>query len=279
MFDLSFAELVIILVVALLCLDVGSFRDAKIAIQKTRKKISDFIRDIFPEEEVPYIPRSSSDMVTMIIGHDGAPYPAYKDFAQSLGDKQDVSQESFTSFFQNKIVIEDRKWKDYDIYKILYEINHTILDKLNIFDISFISYELLLTNDIGIRKLNKIHRNKDKSTNVLSFPMHDLNDAKLRPELEDGIIKSNSYLYKQSLGNIAISIDTIYREITAKLPNSFDMCDFTRETANHFTHLIIHAILHLIGYNHIKDNDAFIMETLEIEILRKLNISNPYIDN
>lgn len=103
---------------------------------------------------------------------------------------------------------------------------------------------VLLTNDKEVHALNKKFRKKDKPTNVLSFPNGD-----------------NGYL-----GDIAMSLDTLERE--AKEEN--------KPLENHFTHLLIHGVLHLMGYDHETDEEQEEMESLEIKILKKLDIPNPY---
>ena len=103
---------------------------------------------------------------------------------------------------------------------------------------------LLLSDDQTIRKLNKQYRNFDKPTNVLSFAYED----------------------EEELGDIIISMETLQREAEEKgIP-----------LEHHFTHLLIHGILHLFGHDHINDVEAEAMEKLEVEILSELGIENPY---
>lgn len=121
---------------------------------------------------------------------------------------------------------------------------------------SKIETALLLTDDKKIAELNKDFRNKDKATNVLSFPDVDRNWRDLTNE---------DFASDVILGDIAMSFATI--DMEAKNYNiSFE---------NHFTHLLVHAILHLIGYDHKHDDDAKVMIELEIKILQNLNISIP----
>ena len=108
---------------------------------------------------------------------------------------------------------------------------------------------ILLTDNETIQRLNQQFRGKDKPTNVLSFPPHD----SLIPD-------------HQTLGDLAFSFDVIKDE-AAKDHKSF---------LNHMTHLTIHGILHLQGYDHIQDEEAEEMENLEIDLLSTLNIPNPY---
>ena len=100
-----------------------------------------------------------------------------------------------------------------------------------------------------MRDLNKTYRDKDTPTNVLSFPM----------QLPDEInIKV--------LGDLALCVDVIDEEAKAQ----------GKSTKAHWAHMVIHGMLHLQGYDHIGDGEAEIMETLEIDILKKLGFDNPY---
>ncbi len=105
-------------------------------------------------------------------------------------------------------------------------------------------------------KLNLEYRGKDKPTNVLSFPS----------ELPDEMAK---FLDAFPIGDLVICIPVVLREAEeqAKLP------------LTHFTHMLVHGTLHLMGYDHeTSDEDAEEMEALEIEILAKLGFENPYLE-
>lgn len=115
---------------------------------------------------------------------------------------------------------------------------------------------VLLTNDPNIKKMNNIFRKKDKPTNVLSFPQLSAHDLAHIKALQEPIL----------LGDIAMSFETIKKESTEQ--NKLFM--------NHLTHLFIHSTLHLLGYDHIHEDEANTMEKLETHILSNLNISNPY---
>ncbi|MBR1375988.1 MAG: rRNA maturation RNase YbeY [Cardiobacteriaceae bacterium] len=101
-----------------------------------------------------------------------------------------------------------------------------------------------------IQELNKTYRHKDYATNVLSFPA-DL-DIPLIPKL---------------LGDIIIAADVVNNEAREQ----------NKSQENHWTHILIHGFLHLLGYDHIEDNEAEIMENLERQILAQMNISDPYL--
>ncbi len=115
---------------------------------------------------------------------------------------------------------------------------------------------VVLANDALIQILNREYRDMDKPTNVLSFATIDSDD----PLPEEGPFP---------LGDVILSYQTIDRE--AREQGKF--------FKDHFTHMVIHGTLHLIGYDHQTEDEANIMETLEIRILGKLNIQNPYMEN
>lgn len=111
---------------------------------------------------------------------------------------------------------------------------------------------LLLTDDAAIRVLNRDHRGIDKPTNVLSFPQDD-------PEAD---------AYGPLLGDIVVAHETVMREAVEEGISFHD----------HFLHMIVHGFLHLVGYDHMNDDEAEEMEGLETAILARLGIANPYAD-
>lgn len=111
---------------------------------------------------------------------------------------------------------------------------------------------LVLTDDAAIRMLNRDHRGLDKPTNVLSFPQDD-------PEAD---------AYGPLLGDIVVAHETVAREADEE-GISFQ---------EHFLHMIVHGFLHLVGYDHMNDDEAEEMEGLETAILARLGIANPYAD-
>tara|TARA_R110002020_G_scaffold317644_1_gene533270 strand:+ start:201 stop:662 length:462 start_codon:yes stop_codon:yes gene_type:complete len=102
-----------------------------------------------------------------------------------------------------------------------------------------------LSNDEQVQALNRDYRNNDKPTNVLSFPV-----AEPAP----------------LLGDIVLALETVQREANEKAISFED----------HLTHLLIHGFLHLQGYDHENEDEAEIMEALEIRALSALAIDNPY---
>lgn len=99
------------------------------------------------------------------------------------------------------------------------------------------------------QQLNADYRGKDKPTNVLSFPFE------APPGLPVNI-----------LGDLAICAEVVAREAEEQ----------NKQLAHHWAHMVIHGTLHLLGFDHINDEDAEIMESLERELLARLDIPDPY---
>lgn len=108
---------------------------------------------------------------------------------------------------------------------------------------------VVLMDDAEQQVLNKQWRNIDKPTNVLSFPQIE----PFAPVL--GI-----------LGDITLARETLEREAVEQGVSFTD----------HFTHLVVHGFLHILGYDHIDEQDALVMEGLETQILATLGIADPY---
>ncbi|HWX59249.1 rRNA maturation RNase YbeY [Bradyrhizobium sp.] len=123
-------------------------------------------------------------------------------------------------------------------------------------DVGEAELAVMLTDDAGIRTLNSNWRGIDKPTNVLSFPA-------LQPSGPSGPNDA-----PRMLGDIAIAYETTRKEADEE-QKPFD---------HHLSHLAVHGFLHLIGYDHEKDDDAEAMEALEQEILAQLGIPNPRLD-
>ena len=145
-------------------------------------------------------------------------------------------------------------FSEYDIKRIVKKAISEVLKEMDFKKKYYIS--VLLTNDNGIKKINKRYRKINKSTNVLSFPQND----------ERFITKKTS---KIILGDIVISLEKIKKE--SKLQN--------KKLSDHLTHMVIHSVLHLLGFNHEKLKDFRMMKKKEINVLSRLSISSPYITN
>ncbi len=118
-----------------------------------------------------------------------------------------------------------------------------------------VEVSLVFVDDVMIQDLNKEYRQKDKPTNVLSFPQWD--------DFDDLDIMPQPIL----LGDVILARETIRREALAQ----------NKELHHHLLHLIAHGVLHLIGYDHIDEDEAHEMEQIEIAVLSQLNIANPYV--
>lgn len=120
-------------------------------------------------------------------------------------------------------------------------------------------------DDARIAALNTDFRGKPTATNVLSWPSEE-RGAKLAGT-PPSLPQAGSVDDPEHLGDIAISFDTCAAESVGQ---SFDA---------HVTHLIIHGVLHLLGYDHIRDADGDLMESTETRIMASLGLPDPYSDN
>ncbi len=107
-----------------------------------------------------------------------------------------------------------------------------------------------LTDDAHIRRLNRDWREKDKPTNVLSFPA---------PQMPDGVVP-------YPLGDVIVAFETVQREAEAE----------DKTIGDHLTHLVVHGTLHLMGFDHEDDAEAEEMEDTERRVLAGLGICDPY---
>jgi probable rRNA maturation factor len=108
---------------------------------------------------------------------------------------------------------------------------------------------IVLTDDSGIRVLNRDWRGIDEPTNVLSFPAAKSGGAKF-------------------LGDIVIAYETLKRECD----------DENRAFLHHLAHLTVHGYLHLLGYDHATESQAEEMEGLESKIMKRMKLPDPYLD-
>ncbi|WP_413154287.1 rRNA maturation RNase YbeY [Bartonella sp. cb54] len=151
------------------------------------------------------------------------------------------------------ITIENSGWNDKQmLYNITEKALKTTMHHVSLENVVS-EVSLLFTDDKHMAQINAQWRNKNKPTNVLSFPAFPLKVGQ-PPRL--------------MLGDIVIARETVALE-AKKEGKSFE---------DHLTHMIVHGVLHLLGYNHEIDDEAQQMEKLEREILQKLSIKDPYIE-
>ncbi|MCU7907135.1 MAG: rRNA maturation RNase YbeY [Candidatus Thiodiazotropha sp. (ex Epidulcina cf. delphinae)] len=108
-----------------------------------------------------------------------------------------------------------------------------------------------LVDEPESRRLNRDYRGKDSPTNVLSFPFEAPTEAPL-----------------PLLGDLVICVRTVVREATEQ----------GKTLPAHWAHLVVHGVLHLLGYDHLTDDEAQVMEEQERKILQDLHFSDPYND-
>ena len=175
-----------------------------------------------------------------------------------------ITSEKVSCYKTKKFTLEFR-FKHLDFYNEIYYLRKIrkfdlMLSKVKKHTDSFfkkkkLNFSILLTNDAEIKEINLKYRNLNKPTNVLSFR---------------SMIDENNY-FKNSeqeiyLGEIVISMERIFVE--SKMNNVLFI--------DHFIHIFLHAVLHILGYDHEVDSERKIMQNIEISILNNLGIKNPY---
>ncbi len=149
------------------------------------------------------------------------------------------------------IDIEENKTYEEIIKKVVekcFEVENLINSKLYI--------SITLTTPEQIHKINKEYRNIDRPTDVLSFPMFE------KHELEEKIENQN-FIHEDVLGDIVISIEQV--EIQAK--------EYGHSFEREFAYMIVHGFYHLMGYDHIKEEDKIVMRPKEEKVLELLDIT------
>ena len=148
--------------------------------------------------------------------------------------------------------LDIEKNKSYE--KIIKKVVDKCFEEENLIN-SKLYVSIALTNPENIKVINKQYRNVDNATEVLSFPMFEKEELKK-------MIKKQDYEHEDILGDIIISIEKV-EEQAKEYEHSFE-----RE----LSYMIVHGFYHLMGYDHIEENDKKIMRQKEENILQKLNI-------
>jgi len=157
---------------------------------------------------------------------------------------------------------EDERWEPFGLAPLAERAAAATLAHLGLDPHEF-EISLLGCDDARIATLNADFRGKPAPTNVLSWPS-DERGAEAEggmPDLPEGDADM-----PEELGDIAIAWETCEREAA----------EAGKPMAEHVTHLVVHAVLHLLGYDHVRDGDASLMEGTEIAILAGLGLANPY---
>ena len=159
--------------------------------------------------------------------------------------------------------IEDARWKAFGLGPLAERAARAALAVVGL-PVEGFAISLLGCDDARIAVLNADFRGKPQPTNVLSWPSQErgaefAGEAPEPPEPGEADDP-------EPLGDIAIAWETCAREAGEQ----------DKPMVDHVTHLIVHGMLHLLGYDHVEEEDAALMEGLEVRILASLGVSDPY---
>lgn len=160
----------------------------------------------------------------------------------------DIEDKRWTAAVENIAAVVEQV-KDAVFDHVATEVDFLVLNKK--FNIN-----LCLSADATVHKLNLEFRHMDRPTNVLSFANIDSPDFEEVLECENPV----------ELGDVIVAFETMQREAREQGISLHD----------HFCHLWVHGLLHILGYDHIEPEDAVEMEQRETEVLARLGIDNPY---
>jgi probable rRNA maturation factor len=162
-----------------------------------------------------------------------------------------------------EVIAEDPRWEAAGLDALAERAACAVLERFGLTPAGF-EIALLAGSDARIADLNADFRGKPRPTNVLSWPAEERGAA-----AEGGVpalpAPGRAGL-PESLGDIALAWETCAREAA----------EAGKPLADHLTHLVVHATLHLLGYDHERDGDATLMEDLERKILARLGVADPY---
>lgn len=160
-------------------------------------------------------------------------------------------------------VIEDARWEVFGLAALAEAAGRAALAGVGLPAEGF-QVSLMGCDDARIATLNADFRGKPQPTNVLSWPSEERSAevAGGDPEPPEPGTPDDP----ESLGDIAIAWETCAREAAAQ----------GKPVVDHVTHLLVHGVLHLLGYDHMDEADAAVMEAHEVRILASLGVSDPY---
>lgn len=150
---------------------------------------------------------------------------------------------------QLDILVEDGDWGAFEpVEETIRAVADVVARR---FDLTNAEVAVALSSDERVRMLNRDYRGKDKPTNVLSFP------------IGSAVLPAGS---RRPLGDLVLAAETVAREAAAE----------NKPPHHHLQHLVLHGLLHLLGYDHETEAEALEMEALEVELLAELGIPDPY---
>ena len=156
-----------------------------------------------------------------------------------------------------EVVIQDRRWEP-ELPALAEDASTATFAYLGLNPQAW-EIVVLGCSDAQIAKLNAQFRDKPSATNVLSWPSQE-RGARIEGQTPENPAGD------PALGDIAIAYETCQREAS----------EGRRTLKEHTLHLIVHGVLHLLGYDHERDGDGDLMEATEVAILAKLGVANPY---
>ncbi|MEA5163064.1 rRNA maturation RNase YbeY [Cereibacter johrii] len=160
-------------------------------------------------------------------------------------------------------VIEDGRWEELDLPALATRAAEATLAALDIPAEGF-TLVVMGCDDARIAELNGTFRQKGKPTNVLSWPSEER--ASEEPGEAPEPPEPGDPEDPESLGDIAIAYETCQREAAEQ----------GKPVTDHVTHLLVHGMLHLLGYDHVEEADGDLMEATETRILAGLGVPDPY---
>lgn len=161
------------------------------------------------------------------------------------------------------VVIEDARWQDFGLSELSTRAAAAVLEGLGL-PVAGFTLCLMGCDDARIAGLNTAFRGKAAPTNVLSWPSEE-RSSEVAGEAPD-LPEPGEADDPEHLGDIAIAWETCEREAAEQ----------DKPMRDHVLHLIVHGTLHLLGYDHIDDADAELMEATEQRILAGLGVADPY---
>ena len=160
-------------------------------------------------------------------------------------------------------LIEDERWREVRLDSLAEAAGQATFEHLRL-DPDACVISVLGCDDARIASLNAMFRDRPTATDVLSWP-----SAERGAPVAGAAPKAPETGMDGELGDVAIAFDTCLADADA----------IGRPPADHITHLLVHAVLHLLGFDHLRDEDATLMEAMEVAILGKMGIDTPYCDD